>query len=94
MLTRNITSHNKKFKADSGSSCLRYNQLLCGRPHWGADVMTLTIVKILCCLVLLFGLIRNYVKEKDWYFIFRKVQHIITIITVVLLFAYFFIAVL
>ena len=33
---RNIICHNKKFKADSGSSPLRYNPLLCGRPHWGA----------------------------------------------------------
>ncbi len=24
------------FKSDVGSSPLRYNQLLCGRPHWGA----------------------------------------------------------
>ena len=26
----------KKFKADRQSSCLRFKQLLCGRPHWGA----------------------------------------------------------
>ena len=26
----------KRFVADSGSSPLRYNPLLYGRPHWGA----------------------------------------------------------
>ena len=31
-------SHNKKFKADTGSRPVRFNPLLCGRPHWGAKV--------------------------------------------------------
>ena len=31
-------SHNKKFKADTRSSRVRFNSLLCGRPHWGACI--------------------------------------------------------
>ena len=30
-------SPNKKFKADTRSSRVRFNSLLCGRPHWGAS---------------------------------------------------------
>ena len=29
-------THNMHFKSEVGSSPLRYNQLLCGHPHWGA----------------------------------------------------------
>ena len=32
----NKKSHNKRFVADTRSSRVRYNPLLCGHPHWGA----------------------------------------------------------
>ena len=46
-------SPNKKFKADTRSSRVRFNSLLCGRPHWGAfgERMKKIFSIILLCLL-------------------------------------------
>lgn len=47
------------------------------------------LIKIFCGLCIVLGLLRNYMKSKGFYSKFRWIQHIVTIITVCLLFVLF-----
>jgi len=39
------------------------------------------LIKVFCCLCVILGLLRNYMKNKTFYSKFRCIQHIVTLIT-------------